>query len=116
MRIWSTFAIALWGCLLIYTGVVAGNHGMGLLPVFFGDMAKFDWPGQFNADFTLMLFTSASWTMWRGRFRPASIVLGIAAFFMGVSFLLPYLVWLISRHRGDMASVLLGPDYARNWQ
>ena len=33
-----------------YTGVVVWNHGMGLLPIFFGDMAKMPWPGQFNLD------------------------------------------------------------------
>ena len=34
-----------------YTGVVVGAHGLNLLPVFFGDIAKMAWPGQFNVDF-----------------------------------------------------------------
>ena len=116
MKAWSALALILWLALLAYTGIVVSHHGLNLLPVFFGDMAKFAWPGQFNLDFMLMLFVSASWTMWRGRFRPSAVALGVAAFFLGASFLLPYLAWLISLHKGDMSAVLLGHDYSGNQQ
>jgi hypothetical protein len=44
-----------------YTGVVIARHGIGLLPVFFGDMARVGWAGQFNLDFMFMLLFSALW-------------------------------------------------------
>ena len=52
----------------IYTAVVIDQHGMGLFGVFFGDMAKFGWAGQFNADFMAMLAMSAIWVAWRNNF------------------------------------------------
>ena len=51
-----------------YTAVVISNHGWGLLPVFFGDMATMGWPGQFNLDFLFMLTLSAIWVAWRHEF------------------------------------------------
>jgi hypothetical protein len=42
-----------------YTVIVINNHGIGLLPVFFGDMAEMGWPGQFNLDFMCFLALSA---------------------------------------------------------
>lgn len=47
-----------------YTAIVVSNHGLGLLPVFFGDIAKVAWPGQFNLDF--MCFLALSPFGWRG--------------------------------------------------
>ena len=108
MRSWSVIAIVLWLALLGYTGIVMANHGPNLLPVFFGDMAQLGWPGQFNFDFMLMLFVSASWTAWRSGFGAKGLAMGMAAFFLGASFLLVYLVYLIRCHGGDMNAVLLG--------
>ncbi len=44
-----------------YAAVVISDHGIGLFPLFFGDMAAMTWPGQFNLDFMLMLLLSALW-------------------------------------------------------
>ena len=111
MRGWAVFALALWAILVGYTSIVVARHGMGLLPIFFGDIARIEWPGQFNLDFTLMLTVSASWTAWRNRFRPGGLVLALLAFGFGAAFLLLYSSYLIFKHRGDPAAVLLGDDY-----
>jgi len=114
MKGWSILALALWVILMGYSALVIAEHGLGLLPIFFGDMAELGWPGQFNLDFMLMLFVSASWTMWRNRFSMAGVCLGVAAFFLGASFLLPYLAYLIAKHRGNMSDVLIGPDFKQD--
>ena len=44
-----------------YTAVVVAHHGLDLFSVFFGDIAKLMWPGQFNLDFTCLLLLSALW-------------------------------------------------------
>jgi hypothetical protein len=100
--------LVLWVVLAVYTGFVIAEHGMTLLPIFFGDIAKMTWPGQFNLDFLWFLTLSAFWTTWRANFSLPSLLLAVVAFFGGAGFLLPYLLFLTSRSKGDMASVLLG--------
>jgi hypothetical protein len=99
---------ALWLALAIYTGVVVAEHGLNLLPIFFGDVARFDWPGQFNLDFLCFLILSALWTAWRNNYSPLGLVLAFVAFVGGAGFLLPYLLLLSVQTRGDMRAVLLG--------
>jgi hypothetical protein len=99
-----------WLLLLGYTSLVIGSHGMGLMPIFFGDMAAMGWPGQFNLDFMLMLCLSALWTAWRSRFSPIGLILAIFAFFGGAGFLLPYLLILHIRKRGNWRAILTGRD------
>ncbi len=91
-----------------YTGVVAWNHGMDLFSVFFGDMARLGWPGQFNLDFTCMLALSGLWVSWRHRFRAGGVLLGVVAFFGGAMFLSVYLLVESFRAKGDAAALLLG--------
>lgn len=91
-----------------YTVIVAAKHGLDLLPVFFGDMAKLTWPGQFNLDFMCLLVLSGLWVAWRHRFGPAGIVLGVVAAFGGVLFLSIYLLVESYRAGGDARSLLLG--------
>lgn len=91
-----------------YTGVVVVNHGVDLFSVFFGDMAKLAWPGQFNLDFMCLLALSGIWVAYRHRFRPMGIGLGVCAFVGGVFFLSAYLLVESVRARGDVASLLLG--------
>lgn len=98
----------LWLMLVAFTTLVIANHGMNLIPIFFGDIAKMGWPGQFNLDFLCFLVLSALWTAWRGGFGPASLALAVVAFFGGAGFLLPYLLILTLQAKGDMARVLLG--------
>ncbi len=104
------FLGAAWLVLVSYTILVIGEHGMGLLPIFFGDMAAMGWPGQFNLDFMLMLGLSALWTAWRNGFSPTGLILGLFAFFGGAGFLLPYLILLHIQKRGNIRAVLTGRE------
>ena len=97
--------------ILGYTSVTIANHGMNLLPVFFGDMATMAWPGQFNLDFMCMLTLSGLWVAWRHEFTPAGIALGLLALFGGALFLSAYLLIVTSREQ-DVRVLLLGPGRA----
>ncbi|TMM47305.1 hypothetical protein [Qipengyuania marisflavi] len=103
--------MVLWGILAFYTGAVIAEHGLTLFTHFLGDMGEWSWPGQFNLDFTLMLFLSASWTAWRNGFSLHGWALAVMAFFGGAGFLLPYLTYLGWKHDGDSAAVLLGHKF-----
>jgi len=91
-----------------YTLVVVANHGLNLLPVFFGDMTKMQWPGQFNLDFMCMLLLAGLWVSWRHRFSVAGVVLGLVAVLGGALFLSAYLLVESFRTKGDMRRLLLG--------
>lgn len=95
-------------CILSYTIVVAMNHGLGLLPVFFGDIALMGWPGQFNVDFMSMLTLSALWIAWRHHFSATGLALGLLGFFGGGLFLSAYLLIASLAARGDVKELLLG--------
>ena len=57
------------------------------MPIFFGDMAKFTWPGQFNLDFTTFLMLSGLWVAWRHHFSASGLILGAIAVVGGMLFL-----------------------------
>lgn len=90
--------------------VVIANHGLGLFPVFFGDMVKLAWPGQFNLDFMCMLALSGLWVAYRHRFRATGLLLGLCACIGGASFLSVYLLVESFRVRADVAALLLGEN------
>lgn len=100
--------LAIFAAIAVYTGIVVTHHGLDLLPVFFGDVAKLAWPGQFNLDFLCMLTLSGLWVAWRHRFSAAGITLGLAAFFGGALFLSAYLFAESYRAGGDVRALLLG--------
>ena len=108
MLIFRSFLVVIWLVLTAYTAIVVSNHGMGLLPVFFGDIRAMTWPGQFNLDFLFMLSLSALWVSWRHRFSNVGLALGLLAFFGGASFLTVYLLILSIQSKGNMKEVLLG--------
>ena len=91
-----------------YTGVVIARHGPDLFPVFFGDIARMGWAGQFNLDFMCMLALSALWVAWRHRFSAAGLALALLAFIGGTPFLCIYLLIESTRSGGDMRALLLG--------
>jgi len=95
--------------IVAYTSVVIAHHGMDFLAVFFGDMAKMGWAGQFNLDFMGMLMLSALWVAWRHRFSAGGIALGLLAFLGGAPFLCVYLLIESARSSGDVRAMLLGP-------
>jgi hypothetical protein len=94
--------------LATYTTIVIAHHGPNLFPVFFGDMAEFGWPGQFNLDFMFMLALSGLWVAWRHGFGASGIALGLAAFVGGALFLSAYLLVASFRAQGDVHALLLG--------
>lgn len=112
MNAFRVLLLAMAGSLLVYTGVVIQRHGWDLLSVFFGDMARLAWPGQFNLDFTFMLTLSGLWVAWRHRFSAGGLALGLLAFFGGASFLSVYLLALSLQAGGDVRRMLLGDRLA----
>jgi hypothetical protein len=108
MRAFRIFLATIFIVIAGYTGIVVANHGLGLLPIFFGDMAKMAWPGQFNLDFMSFLALSALWLAWRHNFSPAGIFLGLAGFFGGAFFLSAYLLIVSFKFNGDIKALLLG--------
>ncbi|GLQ20045.1 hypothetical protein ACFFUB_04135 [Algimonas porphyrae] len=110
MTLFRMFLFAILSAIIVYTAIVMINHGPNLLPVFFNDMLAMGWPGQFNLDFMTFLMLSAIWVAWRNGFSPMSWILALLAFFGGMLFLSVYLLILTSRHKGDMATILMGPS------
>jgi len=109
MTAFRTLLVLMFAVLATYTVLVIGTEGWNLLGVFFADMAKMQWPGQFNLDFMLMLTLSGLWVAWRHQFSAAGLGLGVLAFFGGALFLSLYLFVQIWRNKGDMKVVLIGP-------
>ena len=97
---------------VVYTAFVVADHGLGLLPIFFGDIARMEWPGQFNLDFLGFLVLSGFWLAWRHHFSPAGLALGVLGLFGGVPVLTAYLFVASFAVRGDVAALLLGPARA----
>jgi hypothetical protein len=98
---------------VVYTVPVLLNHGPGLLAVFFGDIARMGWPGQFNLDFLGFLILSAVWVAWRNQFSTGGLGLAVLALFFGAPFLTLYLLIISFRTQGDVRAMLLGVDRAR---
>ncbi len=93
-----------------YTGLVINTEGWTLFQVFFSDMAKMQWPGQFNLDFMFMLSLSALWVAWRNRFSPMGLGLAVLAFFLGSSFLGVYLLVLSFQPGMNAQTILIGQN------
>lgn len=108
MAAFRALLLALWLCIATYTAIVVANWGFDLFPIFFGDIAKMGWPGQFNLDFTSLLTLSALWVAWRHDFSGAGLGLALLAFFGGGFFLTAYLLVLSVRTKGDITELLLG--------
>lgn len=112
MTLFRVYLGAVLACLAGYTLLVGMNHGWNLLPVFFANIAEMGWSGQFNADFMTFLGLSGIWVAWRHHFTGGGIVLGVVAFFGGMMFLAPYLLWASAKGGGDARILLLGSKRA----
>ena len=99
--------------IVAYTIPVIANQGFGLFTVFFGDIAKMGWPGQFNLDFLGFLVLSGFWVAWRHHFTPAGLGLGVLGLLGGAPFLTAYLLVASYRSGGDVAVMLLGERRVR---
>ncbi|MCW1958013.1 MAG: hypothetical protein KIH64_005600 [Mycobacterium sp.] len=113
MTLFRVFLAACLTAILVYTGVTIANHGANLLPIFFGDMAKMEWPGQFNLDFMTFLLLAGIWVAWRDHFSPGGMALGVVAVFGGMLFLSAYLLVHSVKTGGDVKALLLGPTRAQ---
>ena len=108
MMLFRILLVIIFASLVLYTFRVVTTEGWNLLPIFFSDIAKMKWPGQFNYDFMLMLVLSALWSMWRNKFSAGGIALGLLALVGGSLFLSTYLFALTCKHNGDMKKILCG--------
>jgi len=97
----------------VYTAKTISLYGWGLFPIFFGDMASFTWPGQFNTDFTCFLTLSATWLTWRHHGSPAGFLLGLVGLVGGALFLSAYLSWAMVDAHGDLPTLFLGGTRAK---
>ncbi len=113
MALFRFFLLVCCVAIAVYTSVTIANHGLNLLPVFFGDMAEMAWPGQFNLDFMCFLALSAIWVSWRHQFSAPGLALGLVAFFGGMLFLSVYLLVQTARSGGDVRVLLLGEGRGR---
>lgn len=104
---------AIFATIVLYTGFVIASHGINLLPVFFGDIAGMEWPGQFNLDFLGFLTLSAFWLSWRHHFSPGGLLLGLFGLFGGAPVLTAYVFAASIAAKGDVKVLLLGPRRAR---
>ena len=112
MTVFRIFLAVIFLSILAYTAVTISNHGLNLLPIFFGDMKAMAWPGQFNFDFMTFLALSALWTAWRNNFSAKGLILAVFAFFGGMLFLSAYLFILTFKANGSLVHVMIG-DRAR---
>ncbi len=114
MTAFRIFLVAFVSVLLVYTLLVIANHGASLFPVFFGDMARMGWAGQFNLDFSGYLLLAGIWTAWRNGFSAPAFALSVLAVFGGMLFLSIYLLYLSYAERGDPRRMLLGAHRVRD--
>ncbi len=112
MAMFRTYLVVVLACLTGYTLVVGINHGWHLFPVFFSNIAEMSWSGQFNVDFMTFLGLAGIWVAWRHQFSGGAIALGVVAFFGGMMFLAPYLLWASAQAGGDAKVLLLGKERA----
>ena len=91
-----------------YTAFVVSEHGFGLLPIFFGDIATVNWPGQFNLDFSGFLILSGVWLAWRHHFSTIGIMLGFLGAVGGIPVLSAYLFFASFSVNGNVGPLLLG--------
>ncbi|MGD9972724.1 MAG: hypothetical protein AB7S77_06670 [Desulfatirhabdiaceae bacterium] len=108
MNLFRIYLVVVFACLTLYTFVVGSDHGWNLLPIFFSNIAEMTWSGQFNFDFMTFLGLSGIWVAWRHHFSKGGVALGIIAFFGGMMFLAPYLLYASVKADGDARLLLLG--------
>ena len=110
MKVFRTVLLIQLCTLLVYTMIVGSNHGWNLFEIFFTEIAKVTWAGQFNLDFLIMLSLSAMWTAWRNEFSPKGLALSFIAFVGGTVFLIPYLLYLSIVEKGSVKQILIGKN------
>lgn len=113
MNSFRLLLIAIIATVGVYTVNVVANHGWDLLPIFYGDIAKMGWPGQFNMDFHAFLILGSAWLIWRHHFSPLALLFGLCIFAGGAPFLCSYLLVASFQAKGDVKELLLGKQRVR---
>jgi hypothetical protein len=94
--------------LLVYTCFAIKNEGWTLFNVLSNNISSLNWNGQFNLDFSCYLALSGIWIMWRNKFSISSIIFAVIAMIIGIIAFAPYLLYLITKEKGDLKKVLTG--------
>lgn len=105
-RILVTFSFL---SIAVYTVIVISHHGWGIFPVFTSSILSLNWPGQFNLDFSLYLFLSATWIAWRNNFSFFGIALALSALVIGMILLSVYL-FILSYRVKTIQELLVGKN------
>lgn len=108
MNVFRLFLVLIFGTIVVYTVLVALDHGLGLFPIFFADIGEMGWPGQFNLDFLGMLLLTGFWMAWRNDFSAFGLLLGLCGATLGAPMLTLYLLVLSVQTGGDAKRMLLG--------
>lgn len=94
--------------LVVYTYFTINNQGWTLYNIAINNIAAFNWNGQFILDFSCYLTLSGIWIMWRNKFSISSIIMAIIAMIIGIMAFAPYLLYLLTKEKGNLKKVLLG--------
>lgn len=94
--------------LLIYTAIAIKNDGGNFLIRAQEFVLSLKWIGQFTLDFNCYLMLSALWIAWRNKFSGQSIAVAIIAMILGIIVFAPYLLYLLTKEKGDLKRVLIG--------
>jgi hypothetical protein len=94
--------------LFTYTIIAIQNDGANFLERAKEFVTSMTWMGQFALDFQCYLILSALWIAWRNKFSVKSIMIAILAMILGIIVFAPYLLYLLSKEKGDFKGVLIG--------
>ncbi len=97
----------------VYTVIVISQHGWDIFPVFTSSILSMNWSGQFNLDFSLYLFLSASWIAWRNNFSFFGITLAVSALVVGMILFSAYL-FVLSYRVKTIQELLVGKHSLKN--
>lgn len=94
--------------LLIYTVIAVQNDGGDFLARALEFATSLTWMGQFALDFQCYLMLSAIWIAWRNKFSIKSILFAVIALILGIIVFAPYVLYLLTKEKGDLRRVLIG--------
>jgi hypothetical protein len=94
--------------LLVYTFIAVQNDGGNFLARALEFATSMTWMGQFTLDFQCYLMLSALWIAWRNKFSTTSIIIAIVAMILGIIVFAPYLLFLLTKEKGNLKGVLIG--------
>ncbi|MBB4613016.1 hypothetical protein [Novosphingobium taihuense] len=97
-----------------YTSVVVVGLGPDFLKPFQKIVEDKGWPGQFGLDLLGFLLLTAFWIGWRHGSGLTGTTLALVVVSGGMIGVSIYLLIAIARCRGDIRSLLLGQDRARD--